>query len=226
MGRYKSRKIKEIPEELRPREKIMRGNVEALSDEELLAVILGSGTKGQDVLSLSKSILKLGWDSLKEMSVKEVTKKVKGIGVAKACQIKALIELSRRIYESKHEVFINSPEDVYNLLRTKMDKRREHLWAIYLSPSNMLLGYDLVAIGRMNSLFADPKDILYGAVRSACSSLIIAHTHPGGEAKPSRADLEFTKRVKDACELLGFELLDHVIITEKGYFSMREGGML
>lgn len=223
---YRGRRLKEIPKELRPREKMKNIGSHVLSDEELLALLLGSGTKGEDVLSLSRRILKLGWDKLKGMGVNELIKEVKGIGEAKACQIKALIELSKRMYEPHAQIVMNTPEDVYNFLRDKMDNRREHLWALYLTPSNSLIDYDLVAIGKMNSVFADPKDILYGAVRTACHSIILAHTHPGGEHKPSKADVEFTQRMKKACQLLGFELLDHIILTKKGYFSMKEREVL
>lgn len=223
---YKSKRLKDIPKELRPREKIKSLGSQSLSDEELLALVLGSGTREEDVLSLSRRIIKLGWERLKSMSMSELIKEIKGIGEAKACQIKALIELSRRMYEPHAHTVINSPEDVYNLLKDKMDNRREHLWALYLTPSNTLIEYDLVAVGRLNSVFADPKDILYGAVRNVCHSIILAHTHPGGEPKPSKADVDFTQRVKKACEILGFELLDHIIITKKGYFSMREEGVV
>jgi DNA repair protein RadC len=223
---YRSRKLKEIPQELRPREKLRTLGVDALSDEELMAIILGFGTKRDDVLSLSKKIVRLGWERLKSMSVEEIIKEIKGIGEVKACQIKAIFELSKRIYEPHAHVVINTPEDVYKFLKSKMDNRREHLWALYLSPSNSLVSYETVAIGRMNSVFADPKDVLYGAVKSACHSIILAHSHPMGQPKPSKADLEFTKRIKDACQLLGFELLDHIIITAFSYFSMKEGGFL
>ncbi|SNZ11119.1 RadC family protein [Hydrogenobacter hydrogenophilus] len=223
---YRSRKLKEIPQELRPREKLRTLGVDALSDEELVAIILGFGTKKDDVLSLSKKIVRLGWERLKSMSVEEMVKEIEGIGEAKACQIKAIFELSRRIYEPHSHVVINTPEDVYKFLKDKMDNRREHLWALYLSPSNTLVSYETVAIGRMNSVFADPKDVLYGAIKSACHSIILAHSHPMGQPKPSKADLEFTKRIKDACQLLGFELLDHIIITTLSYFSMKEGGFL
>ncbi len=223
---YKGKGFKDIPEELRPREKMKKMGASYLSDEELLALILGSGSKNEDVLSLSKRILKLGWEKLKSMPVDSIVKELKGIGEAKACQIKALIELSGRIYEPYQGIVITSPEDVYTFLKDKVDDRREHLIGVYLSPSNSVLGYDVIAVGKMNSVFAEPKDVLYGALRMLCHSLIPVHTHPKGDPNPSKEDVEFTKRILSACELLGFELLDHIILTKKGYFSMKEKGVI
>ncbi len=218
---YAEKGFKEIPQNLRPREKLLKHGPEVLTEEELLAIIFGSGTQGLDVLSLSRQVTSIGWERLSRMTVQEITKEVKGIGIAKACQIKAIIEFSKRLSDPYQDVKISSPSDVYHMVKDKVDSRREHLIALYLSPSNGLLGHEVIAIGRMNSLYVDPKDILHTAVKLACSSIIVVHNHPKGELRPSREDVEFTKRLKDACKLLGFDLLDHIIINEKGYISLK-----
>ncbi|MCS6998045.1 MAG: DNA repair protein RadC [Aquificaceae bacterium] len=223
---HRSKSIREMPQDLKPREKLLRLGVEKLTEEELLAIVLGSGTKDMDVLSLSRAILRTGWQKLHELTPQELMEGFKGIGEARACQIKAIVELARRINDPYEGVFINGPEDAYKFLKEKVDDRKEHLLALYLSPTNRLLSYEVIAIGRMNALHAEPKEILYHAINSACYGILIAHNHPKGQLKPSREDLEFTKRVREACKLMGFELLDHLIINLKGYLSMKKEGYL
>ncbi|MCS7171513.1 MAG: hypothetical protein NZ851_04270, partial [Aquificaceae bacterium] len=118
------------------------------------------------------------------------------------------------------------PEDVHGFIKNKLDNRKEYLIALYLSPTNRLLAHEVIAIGRMNALHAEPKEILYHAVVNACYGIIIAHNHPKGNPKPSQEDLDFTKRVKRACEIMGFELLDHIITNGKDWVSMRKEGYL
>jgi len=222
----KVKSLKELPEDLKPREKMLRVGADSLTEEELLAIILGSGTRERDVLSLSAEIVRVGWQKLSRMTIGEMMKSFKGIGEAKACQIKAILELAKRINDPYEGVYINNPEDAYRFLKNMMDERREHLIALYLTPTNKLIAHEIIAIGRMNALHAEPKEILYHAINTACYSILIAHNHPKGELKPSREDIEFTKRLKDACQLIGFELLDHLIVNKKGYISLRREGYI
>lgn len=222
----RSKRIKELPEDLKPREKMFRLGAESLTEEELLAIVLGSGTRDMDVLSLSREIVKLGWEKIGRMSPEEISKSFKGIGKAKACQVKAIVELAKRISDPYDGVYINTPDDAYRILRDMVDERREHLIALYLAPSNRLLAHEVIAIGRMNALQAEPKEIFYHAIRVACHSIIIAHNHPKGELRPSKEDIEFTRRLKEACVIMGFELLDHLIINKKGFMSFRREGYL
>ncbi len=223
---YQNRPLRELPEDLKPREKMLRIGAESLTEEELLALILGSGTKDMDVLSLSREIVSLGWQRLSKMSPEEVARSFKGIGEAKACQIKAIIELAKRINDPYEGIFINNPEDAYRFLKNMVDERREHLIALYLAPTNKLIAHEIIAIGRMNALHAEPKEVLYHAIHTACYSILIAHNHPKGELRPSRQDVEFTQRLREACQLMGFELLDHLIINKKGYISLRREGYM
>ena len=222
----RSKSIKHMPDSLKPRERMLQFGPQKLTDEELLAIVLGSGTKDMDVLSLSRELLAFGWQRLSKLSPQEITEKFKGVGEAKACQIKALLELTKRINDPYEGVYINNPEDAYRFLREKVDDRREYLIALYLSPTNKLLSYETIAIGRMNALHAEPKEILYHAINTACYSILLAHNHPKGSPKPSKEDMDFTHRVKKACELMGFELLDHIIIGAGGYVSMKREGYL
>ncbi len=222
----KVRSLRELPEDLKPREKMLKMGAESLTEEELLALILGSGTRDMDVLNLSSEIIKMGWERLSKMTAEDVIKSFKGIGEAKACQIKAIIELAKRISDPYEGIFINNPEDAYRFLKNMVDERREHLIALYLSPTNKLITHEVIAIGRMNALHAEPKEILYHAINTASHSILIAHNHPQGEPKPSKEDIDFTKRFKEACQLMGFELLDHLIVSKKGYVSLRREGYM
>jgi len=222
---YSFKRLKDIPKELRPREKLLKLGPEHLSDEELLAVILGSGTKGKDVLRLSKELVKMGWEELEKKSVEELLK-IRGMGLVKALQVKALVELSKRFRGGKSRTSIRNPKEAFEFLKDKFDERRESLIALYLDLSNRLLDWEVVAIGNVNTVFSKPKDVLFKAVKLSANGIIIAHNHPQGEASPSNEDVNFTERLKKACELLGFELLDHLIIADGKYYSFKEEGVL
>jgi len=222
---YTYKSLKDIPPELRPREKLLRAGAENLSEEELLAVILGSGTKGSDVLKIAKEIVEMGWEELEKKSIEELLR-IKGLGLVKALQVKALIELSKRIRKKSKGVFIRNPTEAVEFLRDKFSERKESLIALYLDLSNRLMDFEVVAVGSVNRVFSSPKDVLFKAVKLSANGIIIAHNHPQGTAHPSEEDINFTERMKRACELLGFELLDHIIYSEEGHFSFREEGIL
>ncbi len=225
--RYRGKPIRELPENLRPREKLLQKGEKVLSDEELLAILLSSGTKGTDVVSLSKEVLKLGWDRLREMPVDELMS-YRGIGKVKALKIKALIELADRMNNPFSGACITSPSEAYEFLKDKFDGRKESLIALYLDTSHRLVGLEVVAVGTFNTVHALPKDILYRAVELSAYGIIVSHNHPGGDARPSKQDELFTQRLKEACKLLGFELIDHIILDGRceHYSSMREVGLI
>ncbi len=223
--RYRYRSIKEIPEEHRPREKLRKLGAQALSDEELLAVIFGSGTKGVDVMSLSKRVVEHGWQKLEEMDLSELTS-IKGLGLVKAMQLKALLELSKRMRGSYGGVKILSPEDAYEFLKKLFDDRKESLIALYLDLSHRVRHTETIAVGALNRVHASPKEVLRPAVELSVYGVLIAHNHPQGYPEPSQEDILFTERLKRACEILGFELIDHLIVSPEGYVSLREEGHL
>ena len=223
--RYTYRSIKEVPEDLRPREKLKRLGPKALSEEELLAVILGTGTRDRDVLTLSRDLIKEGWDKLRRMSLEEL-RSLKGLGDVKALQIKALIEISERIRRPSGGTRILDPETAYQFLRDRLNTPRETLIALYLDLSHRVVGEEVIAVGSANRVFVQPKDVLLKAVETAAYGVIVAHNHPQGLPEPSKEDLEFTRRLREACSLLGFELIDHLIVSEEGYVSLKERGVL
>ncbi len=223
--RYRTKRIRDIPEDLRPREKLKRFGPKALSDEELLAVILGTGTKDKDVITLSREVLREGWGRLRDMSLEEL-RRFRGLGEVKALQIKALLEIAERIKRPGGDLRILSPETAYRFLRTRFTSQRETLIALYLDLSHRVIGEEVVAIGTVNRLTAQPKEVMLKAVQLAAYGILIAHNHPQGSPEPSEEDIRFTKRLREACEILGFELIDHIIISEEGYISFRERGYL
>ncbi len=222
--RYKNR-IKNIPKDLRPREKLQRLGAQNLADEELLAIILGSGTKDKDVITLSKELIEVGWKNLESMELSELTK-VKGLGKVKAIQLKALIELSKRIVHPDRRKKISSPQDVYELVKDMFSEYKESLVCLYLDLGNRVVHIETVAVGTLNRVFSQPRDILKPAVECSAYGIIMVHNHPQGILVPSEEDIAFTRRVRDACELLGFELLDHLILNGEGFISLRETGKL
>ncbi len=224
--KYAYKSLKNIPHDLRPREKLKAQGVDKLSEEELLAVILGSGTKDMDVLSLSREIVKrLGWEEIEQMSIRELTS-IKGMGEVKAMQVKALVELSKRIREPYRGAEILSPESAYEFLKGVMRGDREKVVAVYLDLSHRVMGSEVVAVGSMNRVYLQPKDVLSPALKLSAYGVLIAHNHPQGVAKPSREDVEFTRRIKSACDLIGLELVDHLIIDDRGFVSLREEGVI
>ena len=223
--RYRYRTIKEIPDELKPREKLLRNGPESLSEEELLAVILGTGSRDRDVVSLARDIVRIGWKTLEGMSVSELMN-VKGMGKVKALQIKALLALARRIREPYPRVVVLTPDSAYDFLRERFDPRRESLVALYLDLSHRVLEVETVAVGSVNRVFVQPREILRPALELSAYGVLIAHNHPQGEPEPSQEDIAFTKRLHRACELMGFELVDHLIVGREDYVSLRELGIL
>lgn len=223
--RYRSKRLKDIPPDIRPREKMKRLGPKALSDEELLAVILGTGTKDRDVLKLSEDLLREGWDGLRKISLEDLMRK-KGLGEVKALQVKALIEIAERIKRPGGDLRILNPDTAYRFLADRLRSRRETLIALYLDLSHRVIGEEVVAVGSANKILVQPKDILSKALELSAYGILIAHNHPQGFPEPSKDDIDFTRRLKEACEILGFDLIDHLILSEEGYTSLRERGYL
>ena len=220
-------KLKDIPTDLLPREKAKKFGISTLSNVEILALILGSGTKNLNVLGLSSLILKnKTLADLKNLTLEDLTK-IKGIGDVKALQILAIGELLKRALEDEEEkIIFNSPKDVYSYLKDLRKSKQEKMIVLYTNTSNELLGKEVVAIGSLNILSVKPRDIFIYALKYNAYGIILAHNHPEGEEKPSIEDINFTKRVKSLAEELGFELLDHLIIGRKNYFSFLNNNLL
>jgi len=222
-------RIKELPKSERPRERLIKQGPAALSDAELLALILRTGSKKENVIELATKLLKKF--DLKKLSRANVTilNKVFGVGEAKACQLAACFEFAKRVASLKAERKnkINGPKDVANLLLPEMRfLKKEHFKCVYLDSRNKLLKQETLFIGSLNSNIVSPREIFETSLDESAAAVILAHNHPSGDAMPSSEDIEVTKDIVKAGKLLGIEVLDHLIIGDKNYVSMREKGLI
>jgi DNA repair protein RadC len=218
-------------EEDRPREKLLLKGKSTLSDAELIAILIGSGTRSLSAVDVAKMILANAENNLNKLakfSVKEL-QKVKGIGEAKAISIVSALELGRRRKESEfsEKIKITCSNDIYQLMRPELlDLPKEEFWIILLNRANALIKKEQVSSGGISGTVADPKIIFKAALEQFASSIILIHNHPSGNLKPSRADLNLTKKMKHAGELLEIPVLDHIIFGDEGYLSFADDGIL
>ena len=218
-------------EEDRPREKLLLKGKSALSDAELIAILIGSGTKSLSAVDVGKKILHEASNNLNELarfSVKDL-KKIKGIGEAKAITIVSALELGRRRKEEdfKDKIKISSSNDIYQLIKPElMDLPKEEFWIILLNRANRLIKKEQISSGGISGTVADPKIIFKAALDQYASSIILVHNHPSGNLKPSQADINLTKKMKEAGKLLEIPVLDHIIFSNEGYLSFADEGML
>jgi DNA repair protein RadC len=194
-----------------PREKLEKTGLSGLTDTELMAVVLGSGTKNKSYMKLSKEVVGIIKNSKQHLLYKNF-EKLNGIGKVKAMRIASGLELGRRIYGSDFRKMIKSREDVVGIVEYLRNKKQEYAVVLYLDARNRLIMEKTVAIGSANMLIVEPRDIFSTAMKNGASAIILVHNHPSGDNSPSRADIEFTKRVKKAGLLLGVDLIDHVIV--------------
>lgn len=220
--------IKKLPELERPYEKAMLYGIQSLSNSELLAIIIKTGTKEKTSVELAQEILsieKRGKENiqfLQEVSIEELTK-IKGIGRIKAIQIKALCEFNKRMARpiQKAEIKIRTAENVSRLLMNEMQyEKREKVKVLVLNTKNILLRILDVSYGGTNSAVIEPKDILTEPTKMGAPKIILVHNHPSGDPTPSKEDIELTKRIYKASALLGIELLDHIVIGKQKYISI------
>lgn len=218
-------KIKDLEKVDLPREKLAKYGRDKLKDYELLAILLGSGIKGLNVLELSKKILKVVYKiGIKNITLKDLLE-IKGLGSAKASQVFALFELGRRLNsENKNEIL--SAEDVWKLCVDINDSKKENFLAFYLDTQNRLIERQIISIGTLNASLVHPREVFEPAITLHSASIIIAHNHPSGELESSKEDKEVTKRLKEAGFLLGIEIVDHIILTKNGYFSFQQKNIL
>ncbi|GGJ67471.1 DNA repair protein RadC [Anoxybacillus voinovskiensis] len=220
--------IRDVPKEARPRERLLSDGPESLSNQELLALLLRTGTKEESVLQLAQRLLHHfeGLRLLKDATVEEITS-IKGIGEAKAIQILAAIELGRRIgrlsYDERY--VIRSPEDGANYVMDDMRfLSQEHFVAIYLNTKNQVIHRKTVFIGSLNASIVHPREVFKEAIKRSAASIICAHNHPSGDPTPSREDIEVTRRLAECGRIIGIELLDHLIIGDRKFISLKEKG--
>lgn len=225
--------IKNIPEEERPYEKCLLHGPESLSDSELLAVILRTGTCGSSSLELARKILQQGNPEEGLLGIHHLTlqelMELKGIGQVKAIQVKCIGELSKRIacLTAQKELNFQDPYTIANYYMEKMrHEEQEQMVCMMLDTKNQLLGEKIISKGTVNSSLVSPRDLLLAALRYRAVYIILVHNHPSGNPMPSKDDILFTQRIQDACNLTDIPLLDHIIIGDQKYFSFREEGLL
>lgn len=219
-------KIKDLPKVDRPREKLEKYGPERLSDSELLAILLRTGSEGINVVELSSKILrKFSGAGLAKASIKDL-KNTFGLGSAKACEIVACFELGRRLLQNKQSALLLSPQDVWNELKDIRDHKKEHFVIFFLDSRNQEIKREIVSVGSLNANHVHPREVFEPAVRHLAAQVIIAHNHPSGDAEPSKADLEITKKLVEGGNILGIEMKDHVIVTKDNYASFKERGLI
>lgn len=221
-------KIKDIPKIDRPREKLIVKGSQNLKDEELLAVLLGTGIKGKNVIEVAKQILqKYPKRKLLKMQYADLAK-IKGIGPAKACIILASLELTKRALDVQEETLpkIESAQDVLAQAVYLRDKTREHFMVIYLNARNEMIFKKPMFIGTLNASLVHPREIFQEALRQNSASVILVHNHPSGDCEPSEEDLLITKRIVDAGKTMGIDVLDHVIITRGKIYSFKDNNLI
>ena len=211
---------------LLPRERLVKEGVEALSNQELLAILLRTGTRQANVFEISQKVLNslTSLTDLKKMTLQEL-QSLSGIGRIKAIELQAVIELGHRIH--KHETLemesILSSQKLAKKMQQELgDKKQEHLVALYLNTQNQIIHQQTIFIGTATRSIAEPREILHYALKHMATSVILVHNHPSGAVAPSRNDDHVTKLVKEACELMGLVFLDHLIVSHSAYFSYRE----
>lgn len=219
-------KIKDLPKVERPREKLTQYGPEKLSNSELLAIILGSGKKGENVVEMAKKILqKFSQEKLPFLTFDKI-KDYPGLGQAKACQIVACFELGKRLLKGKKARIYLTPKEVWQELKDLRDHKKEHFVIFYLDSKNQEIKREIISIGSLNANLVHPREVFEPAVRHLAAQIILAHNHPSGEAEASEDDLEITKRLVEAGKILGIEVLDHIIVTKTGFMSFKERGLI
>ena len=211
---------------LLPRERLVREGVEALSNQELLAILLRTGTKQANVFEIAQKVLNqlTCLSDLKRMSLQEL-QTLSGIGRVKAIELQAVIELGYRIHKRETvemESILSSRKLAKKMQAELGDKKQEHLVALYLNTQNQIIHQQTIFIGSATRSIAEPREILHYALKHMATSVILVHNHPSGAVVPSPNDDHVTKLVKEACEIMGLVLLDHLIVSHSDYFSYRE----
>ncbi|WHX99480.1 DNA repair protein RadC [Neobacillus sp. DY30] len=222
--------IRDFPQDERPRERFIQNGPQSLSNHELIAILLRTGTKDESVLQLSNRLLTNfeGLRLLKDATLEEMTE-IKGIGQAKAIQILAAVEIGRRITNLNYtdRYVIRSPEDGANYVMHDMRfLTQEHFVCLYLNTKNQVLHKQTIFIGSLNASIVHPREVFREALKRSAASIIAIHNHPSGSPEPSKEDIEVTKRLVECGKMIGIDILDHLIIGENKFVSLKEKGYL
>ncbi|MFD2692320.1 RadC family protein [Sporolactobacillus shoreicorticis] len=222
--------MKDVPQEDRPRERLIREGASSLSSQELLAILLHSGTRNESVMQLAERLVCRfeGLDLLREASIEEL-KQVKGIGTAKAVQLLAGFEIGQRMARMVHDsrYAIRSPEDGADYVMEELRVlKQEHFVALFLNTKNQVLYKKTIFVGSLNASIVHPREVFKEAVRQSAAAIICFHNHPSGDPTPSREDIDVTKRLASCGKMLGVDVLDHIVIGDQCFVSLKQKGLL
>ncbi|MEX2411781.1 MAG: DNA repair protein RadC [Candidatus Paceibacterota bacterium] len=215
-------KIKDKPKIERPREKLEKYGPEKLTDAELLAILLRTGTKELDVMKLSQKILRYFQDEKILSATIEEFQKIHGLGLAKACEIVACLEFGKRKLKGKKTNILLTPKDVWEAMSDVRGSKKEHFVVFYLDSRNQEIKREIISIGTINASLVHPREVFEGAIKNNASSIILAHNHPSGDTEPSQDDIEVTKKLVHAGKILDIRVVDHVIVTDKEFNNFIE----
>lgn len=220
--------IKDLPLSERPRERLIKYGAESLNNEELLSIILKTGTKNRSVKELSNNILKMTKDitKLKDISIYSL-EKIPGIGIVKGITLKAAIELGRRVYQNNNDdrALLNSSLLVYNYIKYRLiNEKQEHFIAIYLDTKKYIIEDKTLFIGTLNNSTVHPREIFKYAYLSSASSIICVHNHPSNDVLPSKEDIIITKKLVEIGKIQGINVIDHIIVGNNNYYSFHDNG--
>ncbi len=219
-----AKSIKDIPQQDRPREKLLRTGAAALTDQELMAVLLDKGAPGMDVMKLAGKLVKVVDEKGLDVRAEDL-REFDGVGDAKATLILAALEFARRRIKPEG-VKIETPADLLSHVRHYADRKQEHFLCASINGANEILNIRVVSIGLIDRTPVHPREVFADALADRASAVIVAHNHPVGNLEPSAADVEVTAQLKAAAEVMGIALLDHIIFNRSGYFSFLESGRL
>ncbi len=226
MQEYRIR-IQDMAKDERPRERLMNRGAAALSDSELLALILRTGSRKENVINLSQRVLsEYNLKQLSQINLAQLMK-IHGIKESKAAQIAACFEIARRLEsfseDTKHK--ISSPEDVYRRIYPRMrEQKKESFIELCLDTKNQIIREETISVGSLNANVVHPREVFKTALAESAAHIIVAHNHPSGDPTPSREDIEITKKLVETGKIIGIDVLDHVIIGDGRHFSMKEAG--
>jgi DNA repair protein RadC len=222
--------VRDLPRQERPRERLQKFGPEALSAQELLALVIGRGIPKKSVMNIAQELLaKFGnIKAISQATIEELSQ-IKGIGLAKAAQIKASFELGKRedLEPELKNFDIKNPESVVKAIRaTIRDKAKEHFKLILLNPRNKIIGISTISVGTLNASLVHPREVFKDAIMHSAASVVLAHNHPSGDPEPSEDDLKITKKLVESGKILGIEVIDHIIVARNGFKSFKEEGLI
>jgi DNA repair protein RadC len=230
VSRESSFTVRDLPRQERPRERLQKFGPEALSAQELLALVIGRGIPKKSVMSIAQELL-VRFGNVRAIShatIEELSQ-IKGIGLAKAAQIKACFELGKReeLEPELKNFDIKDPESVVRAIRASIkDKAKEHFKLILLNPRNKIIGISTISIGTLNASLVHPREVFKDAIVHSAASVVLAHNHPSGDPDPSEDDIKITKKLVESGKILGIEVLDHIVIGKKRFKSFKEEGLI